>query len=145
LLVAAALKGHALLTGWAAPAGVFYSPWFQFGLIEGEVVLGIWLLSGKWEVFAKRLALSCFILFAVVAGERSVSGAVSCGCFGQVRVNPVFVLLFDLTAVVALWRWRPAGCRPLPSHRCVCVWALGLLLLLAVVPAGMAMGRHVPA
>ncbi len=102
LLFASALKVNAVATE-AGPFGPLAVPrWFEIGLIQSEIVLGVWLLSGFYAERASCLALGCFGSFAVISGIKAASGAKSCGCFPGLEINPFFSLGIDLGAVAAL-------------------------------------------
>ncbi|MBI2826200.1 MAG: hypothetical protein HYX69_16085 [Planctomycetia bacterium] len=106
LLVAAGLKAYDLVSAPAAASPVG-SRLLAAALVEGEALLGLWLLSGFARRGAWRAALVAFALFACVSLYRGLSGAESCGCFGGVRVSPWWTFVGDLAAVFALWWWWP--------------------------------------
>ncbi len=108
LLVAAALKGHQLATSPVMGDGVFESRWVLIGIVEFELFFGLWLLANILPTWTHRALLLCFGVFAAVSLYKAVSGAASCGCFGRVEVNPWFTFTLDVTAVLALLRWRPS-------------------------------------
>ena len=88
LIVAAALKGHQLLTEPLANQDVWsYRPVLIL-LVECELALGLWLVSGLLPRLAWLTALACFSFFCVVTLYKALTGAASCGCFGAVRVPP---------------------------------------------------------
>jgi hypothetical protein len=82
LLAAACLKGQELLTGPVAQTILPTSPWFHAALIEGELLLGLWLLSGGYAraawgaalVFFSALACASLYLAAVVQAARGMGG-----------------------------------------------------------------------
>jgi hypothetical protein len=110
LLVAAGLKSW----GFDAPSqdsfAVLSSPLLQTATIEVEVLVGIWLLSPIAPRQARAAALALFAALAAVSGTLAVSGAKSCGCFGNnLSVNPWYTTVINILAVAALMRWRPGG------------------------------------
>jgi hypothetical protein len=110
LLTAAVLKGHELLTTPVAHQGLGSWRPFLIFQVEFELGLGIWLLSGTCKQLAWLISLLCFGLFCCVTLYKSLTGAVSCGCFGQVHISPWVVLAtIDVPAVVLLLVWRPVG------------------------------------
>ena len=113
LIVAAALKGHQLLTEPLANKDIWsYRPVLIL-LVECELALGLWLLSGLFPRLAWLTALACFSFFCVVTLYKALTGAASCGCFGAVSVPPWITLLaIDLPAVLALSLFRPADSWP---------------------------------
>jgi hypothetical protein len=106
LLTAAVLKTHQLATG-PAEHSLFTYRWLLIGLVEFELALGLWLLAGVYLEQARIAALAAFYEFGSVSLYQALSGEESCGCFGEVAVNPWHTLLFDLAALAALWRWHP--------------------------------------
>lgn len=73
-----------------------------------EVVLASLLLTGLWPKPARRAAIILFAVFSCIAGLKMLNHAQSCGCFGAVRVSPVYTLLFDILVVAALLALRAA-------------------------------------
>ena len=108
LLTGAAMKGWQLLTEPMANNDIWsYRPFLIF-VIEFEIALGVWLLSGLFKKTAWLAILACFSLFSFITLYKGLSGAASCGCFGSVHVNP-WITLFavDIPAVIALVIFRP--------------------------------------
>jgi len=110
LLAAASLKGHELLTTPVANVDIWsYRPFLVFQ-VEFELVLAIWLLSGLWKRIAWFVTIACFAVFCCVTLYRGLSGAASCGCFGNVHVNPwITLFVLDLPAALALVFFKPKG------------------------------------
>lgn len=108
LLTAAVLKGHELLTTPMANADIWSNRNFMIFQVEFELALGIWLLSGLFKRASWLVTLGCFALFCGVTLYKALAGFGSCGCFGNVHVNP-WITLFavDLPAVVLLAIFRP--------------------------------------
>ena len=149
LLLAAGLKGHQLATEPVLGTGILDSRWFLIGVVEFELFLGLWLISG---IYARRLwqiTMGCFALFACFSLHKALSGAATCGCFGRVEVNPWYTFTLDTLAVALLLRWRPtpskqpAIARLTPAAPQITA-LIGLWLLLAA-PAAWAMGTYQPA
>lgn len=108
LLAAAALKGYELATSPVASGdGLWNSRPLLIAAVEYELVLGVWLLAGWRPVWAHRVALATFALFAAVALYKAHSGDASCGCFGRLTVSPWLTFGFDTLAVAALAVARP--------------------------------------
>ncbi len=146
LLVAAALKGHQLATSPVMGDGMFESRWVLIGTVEFELFFGLWLLANNLPVWTHRALLLCFGVFAAVSLYKAVSGAASCGCFGRVEVNPWFTFTLDVTAVLALLRWRPSrGGRSVrrPSRELLSrVGYVAMVWFVLGVPAAIAMGTY---
>jgi hypothetical protein len=79
LLTAAAFKGYQLATEPALENGVFTSRWFLMGLVEFELLLGIWLLSGWSQRWSGCAAIGAFAGFGCYALYNVLVGADSCG------------------------------------------------------------------
>ncbi|MFC1676516.1 protein disulfide isomerase family protein [Planctomycetota bacterium] len=108
LLTGAVLKGWQLLTEPVANNTIWsYRP-FLILVVEFELALAIWLLSGLFKKAAWLVTLGCFSLFSLITLYKGLSGAESCGCFGSIHVNPWITLFaIDIPAVIALVVFRP--------------------------------------
>ena len=109
LLTAAALKGYDLASGPVVGSGLLESRWLLIGVVEMEILFGLWLLANIWPKLTWTVALVCFSLFTCVSLYKALSGYATCGCFGRVPVNPWYTTTLDLGIVLALLRWRPRG------------------------------------
>ncbi len=107
LLAAAGMKVHELLTYPTFGSGWLDARWAQIAVVEFELFLGLWLLSGLFPRLLWSAAVACFSGFGLVALYRGITGEASCGCFGHVEVNPWWTLGLDTLAVAALLRYRP--------------------------------------
>ncbi|UCG49940.1 MAG: hypothetical protein JSU94_09175 [Phycisphaerales bacterium] len=107
LLAAAVLKGWQLLAEPVANKDIWtYRPLLVL-MVEFELALGIWLLSGLFKKAAWLAALLCFSAFSIITLYKGLTGAESCGCFGTVHVNPWITLLaIDVPAVILLALFR---------------------------------------
>jgi hypothetical protein len=122
------------------------SRWFLIGVVQGELLLGSWLLSGLFPRAAWWASLAAFAGFAVVAAGKAVGGEASCGCFGRlIQVNPSLTAMLDLAIVVSLLHWRPTQVTDV--SRQVLAEAVCVLLIWASVgvPAGLAITSYKPA
>jgi hypothetical protein len=116
----------------APSARILDSRWFAIALVEFEVVLGLWLLSGAYARLAWWAALVCFLGFAAFSLASALMGNRSCGCFGNVEVSPWLSLAIDVAAVGALLCYRPSSLlASAPSSS-----AHGLLLVSIALCAG---------
>jgi hypothetical protein len=91
----------------AGPIVSDYASWSVAVLIQFELFLGVWLLTGSYYRLARRVGIGTFIVFAVVAAMKVIAGSESCGCFGEVHVRPWVALSVDLCATCALLMLRP--------------------------------------
>ena len=143
LLVGAALKGHQLLTEPMANTDIWSNRYFLIFVVEFELALGIWLLSGLFKKIAWIATVACFSIFCCITLYKGVTGAASCGCFGKVHVNPWITLIaIDLPCLFALLIFRPKDLKfknltkPLslltPSARISHIVAISAILLTCI-------------
>ncbi|MCY2927556.1 MAG: hypothetical protein NT031_19375, partial [Planctomycetota bacterium] len=145
LLVAAGLEGYRLVTEPTAEKDVFSYRWVLMGVVEFEILLGIWLLTGVYKRLAWLVTLTCFAVFTGVTLTKGLHGEASCGCFGKVEVNPWYTFVLDVAAVLALAIFRPNLRRVarVPHYRIR--MGLGLAVVIAAgLPLGLAMGSFRP-
>src|SRR5205085_10267169 len=88
LLIAAGLKLYGLAVQPIASVGVFSAPEVQVALVNGEVLLRLWLLSGYQPVTAWLTALTAFGCFTGASYYMGWIGQTSCGCLGAVQFSP---------------------------------------------------------
>ena len=132
LLAAAALKVQGLGFDPVRRLGIFAAPEFQVAVVEFEVFLGLWLLSGFRPLGSWFLALSAFVAFAGVSFYLGWVGQSSCGCFGRLSPSPWYTFGLDVGIIAALFVARP-DLGPLKDKR-------RSTLTAAVVPAVVALG-----
>jgi hypothetical protein len=116
LLVAAAAKIHGLAVSPVSPVGFFSQAWVQVAVVQLEILLGLWFLTGKAPALAWLSALSLFGAFATITFYEAIVGQASCGCMGKIEVNPWIAFALDSVAL-ALLLW----CMPTRD-----VWAKSL-------------------
>lgn len=145
LIVATGLKAHQLATEPILGRGIFNSRWFLLGVVEWELLFGLWLLAGLWPRTTWVIALCCFGVFTAISLYKAISGEATCGCFGRLRVSPWFTLLLDISAILALLAFPPHATEPRRwASRRRMLARCGItatLWLLAGVPAAIAMGN----
>jgi len=73
-------------------------------VIEYELLLGAWLLSGRFRMAAWILAVATFTTFAGVSFYQGWIGEASCGCFGRlpITVSPWVALGIDSGVLLLL-------------------------------------------
>jgi hypothetical protein len=108
LLVTAGLKIHGLVSDPYAQDSILLTPRLLVAVIEVELLLGLWLLSGWATRAAWVAALAFFGLLSAATFYLALEGQRSCGCFGRVEVNPWITFALDVAAMLALLIWRPA-------------------------------------
>jgi len=87
--------------GWLSSATV------QLAAVQWEIILGLWLLSGRGKAWAWLLALTTFLMFAGVSLWLGLIGQASCGCFGAVKASPWHAFAVDVLALALLGVGRP--------------------------------------
>jgi len=112
LLVAAGLKAHGLTTDPLSQDSFLASPLLQVAVIEVELLLGLWLLSGRSVRAAWAATLMFFVILSGVSLYQALTGQESCGCLGRVAMSPWWAFILDITACLALVLWRPTHTRP---------------------------------
>ena len=99
LLAASFLK----LRDFGTPNALFdIAPSLEFGLIQIEVLIALWLLSGWKTVAAWFCTLCLFATFAGASLAMIVQRKATCGCFGSVDFNPAWVFVIDIVAISLL-------------------------------------------
>jgi hypothetical protein len=109
LLAAAGLKLAGLAVDPVGRMGLFSAPAFQVAVVEFEVFLAFWLLSGKRPAGSWAVALGVFLTFAGVSAWQGWIGRASCGCFGRLSVSPWYAFGIDVAVVFALLLGKPQG------------------------------------
>jgi hypothetical protein len=135
LIVATVLKFQEMLSicipSWQVNKLGFWES-YEFFLIQIplEFALGVWLVSGLFRKAAWLAGLVCYLGFIGVTLTKAITGAESCGCFGQIHVNPWITLAaIDVPLFLLLAIFRPKGTKLLPPP-----WPNLFYLLLIAVP-----------
>src|SRR5579872_5657235 len=123
LFAAVGLKAHQLFYSGPSIPDIFHNNTILAGIIQMEILLGLWLVIGGQTYIRFVAAIICFSLFAAVAVYEALHTLPSCGCFGNVKVPPAITAGFDISAVTVLWLTRPrdnfAENPALSGRRCV--------------------------
>lgn len=107
LLLAAALKASGLGVDPVGRMGIFSTPEFQLAIIEFEVFLGLWLVSGLSPIGSWLTAVATFLTFACVSAYLGIIGQSSCGCFGRLSPSPWWAFALDMVVLGLLAVGRP--------------------------------------
>lgn len=107
LLAAAGLKVYGLNVQPVAQHSILFHPTVQFAAVEWEIVLGAWLLSGRWPTEAWAAAVVTFLIFGGVSLHLGLTGQALCGCFGSVEASPWHAFAVDVAALALLAVRRP--------------------------------------
>jgi len=111
LVVAAVLKFQEMLIickpSWGEQ-GIWEAYEFFLVQIPLELCLGLWLVSGLFRKAAWLVGTLAYFGFIFVTLYKGAIGAESCGCFGQIPVNPWLTLgLIDIPMFLLLVLNRP--------------------------------------
>lgn len=90
---------------------------YEFFLIQIplEFALGVWMLSGLFRKAAWLAGTLAYFGFIFVTLAKALGGLESCGCFGQIHVNPWITLFaIDVPFFLLLAIFRPKGEKLLP-------------------------------
>jgi len=111
---AAALVAASYLKIYQLTVDPFYrlpfigSRWMTLGIAQVELLIGLWLISGVGWRWAKWVGIVSYGILAAVSFVQVLNGAESCGCFGRLKIDPSYMLAFDVLALFILTLWRPA-------------------------------------
>ena len=146
LVVAAGLKFHEIIAtcvpSWRDnPTGFWESYEFFLVQIPLEFALGAWLLSGLFRKVSWIAGMLAFFGFIFVTIFKIVTGAESCGCFGQIPVNPrITLFVMDIPIFLMLAIFHPKGYKLLPPP-----WPNPLYMLTIATPVLAVMALAAPA
>ena len=152
LALAAILNMQAAWTGAAGEVGPLSDPrWVGMLLATAELILAALLLAGVWPRLIHCAVIVCFAAFACVTAFEAGNGAASCGCFGDLQVDPRLTLILDFVCLVSLVAAPPpvaAGTKPPLAARVSAVAVLIVVLVLSTTeshPIRRLSGDHIPA
>ncbi len=143
LMAAACLKAHEVMNvgipSWKTnPTGFWESYEFFLIQIPLEFALGAWMVCGLFRKAAWLAGTLAYFGFIFATTYKVVIGAESCGCFGQIHVDPwVTLLAIDIPFFLLLTIFRPKGHKLLPppwpnlAHAVVCAVPILAVLVLA--------------
>lgn len=107
--VGAVLLFSAVAKGWyltlsGMPKGHFLEgEGYYTLLVVSEFAFGLWLFSMLYAQVSRMLAIGVFAIFLEVALWQAFNGVKSCGCLGEITVNPWWMVLVDTAVLSALW------------------------------------------
>jgi hypothetical protein len=116
LFVAAMLKGHQAATEDIFASSILTSRGFVVASVLFELGLGLWLISGFYERFARWVGVVTFVGFLEVSLYLHLLDAPTCGCFGRINILPWQAMLIDLACIGLLLAWQPAGGLTVRTH-----------------------------
>ena len=133
LVLSAALKADAGALFALEGARWLGSTPLLLAIVWVETALGCWLFTGIGIVFARKLLVACFGVFALITLSLAIAGATSCGCLGRLPADPRLMFAVDL-AVLLLVLFVPCSSSengPNPKNRW-CIIALGATAVLSL-------------
>ena len=92
-------------------------PQFEWLIIQLEILIGMWLISGWWGN-SSRVAL--LVLLSTFFGANLVmvvQGRSTCGCLGAASVSPIWMLVFDFFAILVIASSNPTASRNARSNQ----------------------------
>jgi len=101
LIAAAVLKGDQVAY-YGMPGRPVASVAVYVQLVVTEFLLGLWLLTGLYWRVTRLIAMLCFFGFLQASLWLALTGERSCGCLGQVELNPWFAVAVDLAILAGL-------------------------------------------
>jgi hypothetical protein len=107
LAIAAVLKVHQAANVPVYDSDETISRMFSAGVIELELFMSCWLLSGLWPRKSRVAVLLLFTVFSAISAVKLIRGDDSCGCLGDLAVHPGISLLLDTGVFVGLWVEKP--------------------------------------
>jgi len=145
LIIAAGLKFHEMIAtcvpSWRENPTGFWESYESFLIqIPLEFALGAWLLSGLFRKAAWIAGTLAYFGFIFVTIFKIITGAESCGCFGQITMDPKITLFaMDIPIFLLLVIFRPKGYKLLPPP-----WPKPLYMLTIAVPVLAVMALAAP-
>jgi hypothetical protein len=116
LLIAAGLKAYQLATVPLPPViqGSFFTPllgmfnnrYLLMITVVGEILFGLILIVNIQRQWMWLLSIFAFSIFALVSFMKGLNNEGSCGCFGNITVNPWITMIFDMFIIVLLGIFR---------------------------------------
>lgn len=120
-------------------AAWYSNPLLEAAAIQWELLLGLWLISGQFQVGSRIAALATFSTFALRSLYLGWIGEVTCDCFGSVKTSPWFAFSIDSVVLPLLVVLCPRSSTLIDagtsSLRRLCA-AAGLLVLAAAAMLG---------
>jgi len=147
LIIGSALKCQQLIAtcvpSWQDnPTGFWESYEFFLIQIPLEFALGVWMVCGLFRKAAWIAGTLAYFGFVFVTLGKWITGAESCGCFGQITVDPKITLFaMDVPVFLLLAIFRPKGTKLLPPPWPNVAYLLGVFVptiaLIVAAPAVM--------
>lgn len=100
LLFAAMMKSWQLLTAQFGGVGIFFEPRFILFTVIFEITFAAWLASGILLQQAWVATVGLFTLFSLISCSKALSGAVTCGCLGVLKINPRVMASIDCFVIL---------------------------------------------
>jgi hypothetical protein len=131
LIAASLLKARQFIADPYGPSDLPNSHFIRVAVIDYELVLGFWLITGLLSRFAWTTAIITFAIFLAINIRDAFIGKASCSCFGNLLTSPWLVASIDFFVIISLVGLFP---KVLPRNRIVNICSV-LLLLATSIPA----------
>ena len=115
-------------------------PWVKAMLMQGEFLLGAWLISGIGVSYAATVSIIVFSVFASYNLLLASSGVLSCSCFGSRQTPPLVMMCIDIAVAGLVWFVSPKSLAL--SRRTIRTVVVGLLILAGGLLAGFPIAVH---
>lgn len=102
LSLAVVAKLHQFVVHPPVGSSLWESRWLSVAAVLLEFVLIALWVTRLYSVKTRVFTIFCFSIFAVVSLVKWISGAKSCGCFGEILVPPFITFWLDVSVVVWL-------------------------------------------
>jgi len=109
-------------------------PWVKAMLMQGEFLLGAWLISGVGVSYSATVSIVVFSVFACYNLLLASSGVLSCSCFGSRQTPPLVMMCIDIAVAGLIWFVSPKSLAF--SRRTIRTVVVGLLILSGGFVAG---------
>jgi hypothetical protein len=103
-------------------------PWLAMGHVLCESGLALLLLSGVYPRWIKWASIIVFSVFFCVAVDLALKSAVSCGCFGNVHLDPRITACLDASIILILLFSSVESRREHPTRKQIVLVVSGIVL-----------------
>ena len=107
LIFAAVVKTFQLANSPWVENSIFESKLASLSLVCFELFLAALLVAGIRDGMVRGFSVVVFLAFSVINGYIWISGGPSCGCFGDISVSPLVMIVVDIGIAASLYFWIP--------------------------------------
>jgi hypothetical protein len=130
LTASAGLKAFSPADAISTAASLSAGHWAVVVLVQIELLIAMWLLTGCKLWWARWTGASLFLVFSAISFTLLLQGHGSCGCFGSVRLHPGIMIGIDVVAILAIVLAIRTPSPPSTRSRLTTLapWAIGALM-----------------